>query len=446
MMRLVFAGDVYSHLHRALMHSADETCALLLASPPASDRGRPSILVREFHPVPEHAYEVRSATQAQIKPEFLVPLVQRARNENLSVVFAHTHPNARGTPEFSLVDDDGETYLIDFLKRRIPDTPHVALVLGKNGCAARMLGEKEPVEVVQVGAQVQRLFSPEEPGIVDSRWDRQVRAFGSDGQSIIQNLRVAIVGTGGTGSVVAEQLALLGVRHFTLVDPDIVDHTNLNRLVGTRPTDVGKEKVSVVAKFIQAVNTSAVVDQIVGDVTYIETAKRLLDSDAIFACTDSHASRAILNQLAYQYYIPVFDVGVGIVASKGKVTHITGRVQMASPGVACLVCAGVLDGAAVRRELQTESERAADPYITGHHEPQPAVISLNSTMSSLAVTMFLNTFTSIPGEARIQYYNGMTGTVRPAHLRPDPSCIVCSKSGSLGCGDAWPLAGRQSVK
>jgi molybdopterin-synthase adenylyltransferase len=125
------------------------------------------------------------------------------------------------------------------------------------------------------------------------------------------------------------------------------------------------------------------------------------------------------------------------------VTHISGRVQMAAPGLPCLVCGNVIDPVAVRRELQSSVQRAADPYITGHNEPQPAVISLNSTMASLAVTMFMSAFTPVPGEARLQYYNGVSGVVRAATLQADPSCVVCSRSGALGLGNKWPLPGRE---
>jgi hypothetical protein len=236
--------------------------------------------------------------------------------------------------------------------------------------------------------------------------------------------------------------AHLGVSEFVLVDPDVVDETNLNRLVGATPHDVGAAKTKVAARLIQSINPGAAIKPVSRDVTDLDVALALVDLDAIFGCTDSHASRAILNQLAYQFYVPLFDVGVGIVAKQGEVTHISGRAQMVAPGLPCLVCAGVIDAAAVRRELQSAVQRAADPYITGFNEPQPAVISLNSTVASLAVTMFMAAFTPVPGEARLQYYNGIAGVVRAATLRADPSCVVCSRSGALGLGDQWSLPGR----
>jgi molybdopterin-synthase adenylyltransferase len=91
-----------------------------------------------------------------------------------------------------------------------------------------------------------------------------------------------------------------------------------------------------------------------------------------------------------------------------------------------------------------EGERHADPYFIGVGEPQPAVISLNSTISSLAVTMFLGVVTSLPLLARFQLYDAVTGTVRTVNHEPRKDCIVCSESGALGRGNDWDLPTRKA--
>jgi len=443
MTRIAFAGTRYADLSSALLLEDREACALLLASQSSAHVSRSNLLVREIHPAPADAYAFRTELKAQLFPDFLVPIVKRAREERLSVIFVHTHPFAEGPPRFSPTDDMGEGLLAEFMARRAPNVPHAALVIGPDGCAARRLGDKDqPLPVVQVGAKIDVIYDPSGDNVIEGRWDRQVRAFGEQGQVAIRRARVAIVGVGGTGSIAAEQLAHLGVSHFLLVDPDVVDETNLNRLVGTTVEDVGTKKTTAIERYIRRINPDASVNAIARDVTDLDVANALTEVDAIFGCTDSHASRAILNQLAYQYYVPLFDVGVGIVARQGRITNISGRTQMASPGLPCLVCSGVIDAAAVRRELQSAVQRAADPYITGFNEPQPAVISLNSTMASLMVTMFMSAFTPVPGSARLQYYNGITGIVRAATVTANPTCIVCSRAGALGLGNEWTLPGR----
>jgi hypothetical protein len=150
----------------------------------------------------------------------------------------------------------------------------------------------------------------------------------------------------------------------------------------------------------------------------------------------------VLNEFAYRFLVPCFDCGVVIAADNHKVTHVSGRVQMLAPGLACLTCAQVLDPDQVRRDLLTEFERANDPYVLGGVAPQPAVVSLNGVTVSLAITMFLGAFGGIPVMSRHQRYNAILGTVRNVDTTPIDRCITCSTEGGLAAGDSWPLPGR----
>ena len=230
---------------------------------------------------------------------------------------------------------------------------------------------------------------------------------------------------GGTGSIVLQALAHLGVQNFLLLDPDSVEETNLNRLVGATQKDLGLPKASVAKAWTQHINPNVQIEARQDSVIKAAVARSLADTDFVFCCTDSHGSRAILNQFAYQYLVPVIDMGVVIAAQDKHITHVAGRTQLLAPGQACMVCGNLLDPEEIRRDLLTDFERQADPYILGLPEPAPAVISLNSTIASLATTMFLNAVTGIPGSARFLNYNAMTGVCRPAICTPHPSCIVC---------------------
>jgi molybdopterin/thiamine biosynthesis adenylyltransferase len=275
-------------------------------------------------------------------------------------------------------------------------------------------------------------------------FERQEQVFGRLGQQRLRKLRVGIVGLGGTGAIVLEQLAHLGIGDFLLIDPDVVETTNLNRLVGASSADVGKRKVDIAAALARRISPEVRVETNAGSVLLASIAEQLADTDFVFGCTDSHGSRAVLNQLAYQYLVPLIDVGVIIVTAAGRVSHIAGRAQMLAPGLSCLLCGNLLNPEAVRVDLLTEFERNADPYVVGVHEPSPAVISLNSTMASMAVTMFLSAVTGVPSSARLLNYNAMTGSCRPATVERHPTCIVCSPRGALARGPEWSLPARQS--
>lgn len=437
---LRFRAPEFERLHDdALAERARETCAIGYAH---HDPGTGSWVVAEAVLVPDDAYERREAVAAVLKTRFVVEVANHARAKGLSVIFIHTHPRTPGAPRFSPVDDAGELKLKTYLDRRAPDGAHLALVMGPEGCRARRLGGGAEVDVWEVGEHLILRSSIVDAAPLDERHDRQVRAFGAAGQRMLRHLHVGLVGCGGTGSASAPQLAHLGVATFTLIDPDRVETTNLNRLFGASPNDVGRPKVEVTKRLIKAINPDAQVQTLQADVVEADIAPRLTGLDIIILCTDSHASRAVVGQLAYQHLVPVFDMGVSITAREGAVTHITGRVQMLAPGLPCLTCTGALDSEQIRQEMLTPEQRAADPYIQGAHEPQPAVISINSTMASLAVTMVLGAVTSAPAGARFQLYDGVRGTVRPTSVTQITSCVVCSSAGALARGTSWPLPVR----
>ena len=117
-----------------------------------------------------------------------------------------------------------------------------------------------------------------------------------------------------------------------MLDPDSLEETNLNRVVGATRQNIGRPKVEVASELIQRINPEIESVPIVGDVLMSSNARQLLCCDFLFCCTDSHGSRAVINQIAYQYVIPTIDLGVRIQARSGKVESVTGRKQMLAPG------------------------------------------------------------------------------------------------------------------
>jgi molybdopterin-synthase adenylyltransferase len=420
---------------QALIAALDSTeergAALYLTN--AGDR----CLVREIEVAGPDDRVSSSAVDITFAPQFLTRVTRRAREKRMHLAILHTHP--AGYENFSTVDDTTEAGLAEFMHRRNPDHPSISMVLCSGTIKARRLGTPNLIPVRVVGRNI--VFSPAlgDGHAITDRFDRQVRAFGREGQLVLQSLKVAIVGLGGTGSVAAQQLAHLGVGSLILIDADTIEESNLNRVVGSNKGLVGKYKTDASATMIQEIAPSTRLE-VLRNTAICEDGRRLLRAvDAIFICTDSHSSRAFLAELAYQYLIPAFDVGTSINAIDGRVTAVTGRTQMLAPGLPCLLCANALDARAIREELMTPEERAADPYFNSGGVHQPAVISLNSTMVSLAVTMFLAAFVGIPGKARWQSYDAVAGTVRVFGTAADSDCPVCGNSGLIAAGDSQPL-------
>lgn len=445
MIRLVFPAPLYQRLkYNFVPEPGDETAAIAftvggdLASAPQISHRR---LVREIWIPKEPDYLVRTPTSVTLKPDYVLAALVHAQSEKYGVVFIHSHPT-EDYPRFSSMDDSAESSLRNLFEARAPGRIHVSVVVGNHGVSARVLGRDLPVHVSVLGRRLNVLTGEE--GQEEERYSRQVEVLSQKGQRRLAEFLIAIVGLGGTGSVIAQQLAYLGFRRFLLIDSDSIELSNLNRVVGALETDVGTKKVEVARRMIKAIQPSACVDVISDDICEESAIRNVALADAIMCCTDSHGSRAVINRLAYQYLIPTIDMGARIDISKEGSVGLRGRVQLLSPGESCLLCHELLDADRVRFELQSECERKRDPYGLPEHAEQPAVISLNSTISSLAVTMLLQVITSLDGEVRSVRYDGITARARELIAKQVPTCPDCSER-YCGAGDSEPLFCRRKV-
>jgi len=444
---IAFEQSAVERLRKAAEIDPLETCAAGLVATAGTRAGRPRLLVRELAPVSPDAYVYRSAYGAELSPAFCMSLANRARASGCGAALAHTHPGSDSLGDFSQTDNRGEAPLRAYFDRRAPGSQHVSALVTVSGGACRSLGARGNATFQVVGRYLREIAGVDlaAGSTIAERYDRQVRIFGPDAQRELHGRRVAVVGCGGTGSFVATELAYLGVGDFLLIDNDVVDESNLNRLIGATPADVGTSKAVVAANWISKIAPQTKTSARVADVVDHDVAIALLDCDFIFLCTDSHASRAIVNQIAYQYLIPTIDVGVAIHSRGGTITDVVGRVQMLSSGLPCLVCSGWIDSNQVRTEMMNAEQRRTDPYFSGPGVPQPAVVSLNGTVSSLAITMFLSATAGVPSAPRLLLYDALRGAVRPTAMDPVANCLVCSSTGSLARGDTWDLPTRRDA-
>lgn len=436
MTEIVFPLPLLAEYRGKAWATPQETCAVFFAY--QAPHGR--MLIHEGGVVPAEAYATRSEVTAQLTPDYMFEVVQQARKRCASLILSHSHP-APSDVAFSATDDRGEAALKPYFEQRLAGLGHFSVLLTRDRLLGREIGAHKAVDIVEIGANIRRhsMTDQSSAAAISEIFERQVRAFGAAGQRLIANVKVAIVGLGGIGSIVAQELAYLGIRHFILVDPKNLTITNRNRVVGSKATDIGKPKVEIAKRMILGINESAQVDSINDDAANDHVLEQLVDAQFIFLCTDSHTSRAAVSKLCYQFLIPGIDLGVNIVARDNRVEHIVGRTQMLAPGLPCLWCCSAISADAIRRESMSLEQQAADPYFTGQGEQQPAVISLNGTMSSLAVTMFLSAVAGIPGEARYQRYDGIAGTVHRVSATPDDHCIVCSRRGAFARGSTRSL-------
>ena len=156
--------------------------------------------------------------------------------------------------------------------------------------------------------------------------DRAVRAFGLDLQPLLQSLTVGVVGAGGTGSSVTEQLIRLGVGHLVVADGQTLERSNVSRVYGSETDDIGISKAVLMGRLARHLGFNTRIDLIKRPITYQFELKKLRDCDIIFGCTDDQWGRSLLSLFSIEYCIPVFDLGVKIDSKDGVIRSIPGRI------------------------------------------------------------------------------------------------------------------------
>jgi molybdopterin-synthase adenylyltransferase len=269
--------------------------------------------------------------------------------------------------------------------------------------------------------------------VTSGRYSRNEALFGAEGQAKIAETKVAIVGLGGLGSHVAQQLAYLGVADYALVDFDTVTDSGLNRLVGAVDADVPAEtkKIAAAERTIKAVKPDAVVVCVDGRLAEGATEPAVARADVVVGCLDRDLHRLELTELCARYAKPYFDLATDT-ADEGEDLVYGGRVVFCD-GSRCLVCLPeLLNQDEIARHRMSPDQRDADRRIYGVERDAlagtgPAVVSLNGVVASLGVTEFMVHVTGLREPASQLIYRGERGIVTKSVDQAEPGCYYCTR-------------------
>lgn len=268
------------------------------------------------------------------------------------------------------------------------------------------------------------------------RFDRQIRLFGRAGQERIADTYAVLVGAGGTGGHVGQQLVFLGVRKFGIIDADHATKTSRNRLIGMRPGDADAKmpKVAIAERMIREIDPDVEITVVNDSFVSAAGAAELAKASVIFGCIDRDGARHLLNEFACAYDKPYFDIATDTDMEAGRVSF-GGRLMIRTDGQACLYCMDQLDRAAVRRDLSSPERRDEEDKMYGVSrdglgETGPSVVALNGIIASLAVTEFMIFKTGVPRlPKRLLRYDGVRGIVNEPKDPPSPDCPYCTQTG-----------------
>lgn len=217
------------------------------------------------------------------------------------------------------IDTSKETVIHDFkekLCKKIEIEPELTKLLFKG----RVLNEKE-----KVGDSL----SDSDKLEVDYIWARQLILWGIEGQRRIRNSTIFIAGAGALGNEVVKNLAMLGIKRLIIVDNDIVELSNTNRMIFFDRGDVGKPKARVLAEKINKKFPYIEVwasDKSLEDIPI----EYYLKSNLIMSCLDNLLTRIFLTIISRKYNIPIVD---------GGISGHQARVQTyLPPDTPCFIC------------------------------------------------------------------------------------------------------------
>ena len=196
------------------------------------------------------------------------------------------------------------------------------------------------------------------------RYNRQIvlPQVDIDGQELLASSRILIIGVGGLGNAAATNLCGSGVGKITLIDNDIVEHTNLPRQTLFDESQVGQSKVMAAKVRLSQMNSDCEIvsieasllqdnmpltagnrareertesDSAEGGATALEKAeinthKLFGEHDIVLDCTDNTQSRDLINRLCYKHGVPLIS---------GAAIRFEGQLFVAKPGESqCYAC------------------------------------------------------------------------------------------------------------
>jgi len=227
-----------------------------------------------------------------------------------------------------------------------------------------------------------------------------LREVGGPGQQALKAARLAVVGAGGLGAPVALYLAAAGVGSLTLIDPDVVDLSNLQRQVLYAEADLGHPKVAAAQARLTALNAYVNVTGVQAALTPATAVDLLAGHDLVLDGTDDFATRFAVNEACVRLGLPLVSGAIG---------RWTGQVGVfgSKPCYRCLV-----------PEIPPDAETCSAVGVIG------ALAGVIGSMMALeAIKVITGAGEALTG--RLLIYDALAAQTRTVKIGADPRCATC---------------------
>ena len=206
--------------------------------------------------------------------------------------------------------------------------------------------------------------------------------LGQDSDGLISRCTVGVIGLGGGGSHVVQQLAHVGFQNYVIYDDDVVEETNLNRLIGGKSFDVpaGTPKLHVAKTMIYGLQPQATVKGF--SCKWQANPEPMRECQIVIGCVDGYQGRQELEAACRRYLMHYVDVGMDVHGTEPSV--IGGQIVLSSPGGPCMWCMGFL----------TQEKLSEEAALYGEAGGRPQVVWPNGVLASTAVGLAVDLVTN----------------------------------------------------
>lgn len=238
-----------------------------------------------------------------------------------------------------------------------------------------------------------------------------LKEIGGEGQARLLDSRVLVVGAGGLGSPVILYLAAAGIGNIGIIDPDVVDLSNLQRQVLHTTDRIGVSKVESARQSIAAINDDVKLELIEDRLSADNVMELFGRYDVVADGTDNFETRFLINDAAYFAKIPL--VSAAILRFDGQLSTYKAFDADAEGGHGpCYRC--------IFREPPPPGQipSCAEAGVLG---------ALCGVMGSLQATEIVKEILGIGDSlsGTLMMYEGLASEFRRIGVKADPGCPLC---------------------
>lgn len=238
-----------------------------------------------------------------------------------------------------------------------------------------------------------------------------IPGIGEEGQLILKNRSVLLIGTGGLGSPAALYLAAAGLGRLGLIDPDHVSLSNLQRQILHRQSTLGQPKLQSATTTLQDLNPHLQIETHPDSFHPDNALDLLAQYDLLIDGSDNFPTRFLSNDAAFFAKKPL--IYGSIFRFEGQMTVFA--PHLGSPCYRCLL------------PSLPPPEAAPNCAEAGVLGTLPGIIGTLQAMEALKILLNLGT----PPLGKLLTYDALETSFRTLTLPPDPHCPLCGPNPTI---------------